>query len=69
MPIFEYKCLKCGNLVEFLETSGSAKGKACPHCGSKNLQKQFSTFAPRIKEGSSKKCFGCTDDSCPHSGR
>jgi hypothetical protein len=30
--------------------------------------KQFSVFAPRIKEGESKKCHGCSDHSCPHAG-
>jgi putative FmdB family regulatory protein len=67
MPIFEYKCSKCGKISEFLENSGSAQDKKCQHCGSTTLQKQFSTFAPRIKEGASKKCHGCTDGACPHS--
>lgn len=69
MPIFEYKCEKCGEKAEFLEKSNSYGAKKCPHCGSNKLEKQFSVFAPRIKEGASKKCISCTDESCPHSRR
>jgi putative FmdB family regulatory protein len=78
MPIFEYKCGKCGRISEFLEPHGSkqplagaepgAARKVCPHCGSRELDKQFSTFALRVKEGDSKRCKSCSDQSCPHSG-
>ena len=71
MPIYEYKCGKCGKINEFLENfSGSrGKGKSCKYCGSKKLEKQMSIFAPQIKEGASKKCYGCSDQACSHSGR
>jgi hypothetical protein len=26
-------------------------------------------FSAQVKEGQSKKCFGCSDNSCPHSRR
>jgi putative FmdB family regulatory protein len=67
MPIYEYKCDQCGKISEFLVASSNSKSKACSHCGGKKLKKQLSVFAPRIKEGASKKCFGCTDNTCPHS--
>ncbi|MDO8301630.1 MAG: zinc ribbon domain-containing protein [Sedimentisphaerales bacterium] len=69
MPIFEYKCRDCGKISEFLESSSSTAKRACEHCGGGKLDKQFSTFAPRVKEGESKKCHGCSDNSCPHAGR
>ncbi len=67
MPVFEYKCVDCGKISEFLVNAGGNTPKGCSHCGGKKLEKQFSVFAPRIKEGQSKKCHGCSDHSCPHS--
>ena len=69
MPIFEYKCDECGKVSEFLENSGSKAARNCTHCGSKKLRKQFSVFAAQVKEGTSKRCFGCSDEKCPHAGR
>jgi len=68
MPIYEYKCGKCGKISEFLESSGSKVNKSCPHCGSKKLEKQFSVFTPGIKAGNSKRCQGCGDNTCPYTG-
>jgi len=69
MPIYEYKCDQCGKISEFLVTFGDTRAKTCSHCGAKKLHKQLSVFAPRIKEGDSKKCLGCTDNTCPHSAQ
>jgi putative FmdB family regulatory protein len=68
MPIFEYKCEKCGRISEFLENHGSKAKRQCSHCGGEKLTKQFSVFAPRVKEGQSRRCHGCADHSCPHAG-
>jgi putative FmdB family regulatory protein len=65
MPIFEYKCSKCGRISEFLEKAGDTAKKRCPYCGG-DLNKQFSIFAAQAKERQSKKCLSCTDISCPH---
>jgi putative FmdB family regulatory protein len=66
MPIYEYKCSKCGRISEFLENSGSPVAKKCAHCGSEKLEKRFSTFSARVADGPSKKCHGCSDFKCPH---
>jgi hypothetical protein len=29
----------------------------------------LSVFSAQVKAGQSKKCFGCSDNSCPHSKR
>ncbi len=44
MPIYEYICDDCSKKFEVRVSSHKAKS-ACPHCGSKSLTKQFSTFA------------------------
>jgi putative FmdB family regulatory protein len=46
MALFEYKCLDCGKVSEFLVFSSSDE-LSCPLCGSKNLDKLLSTFAVR----------------------
>ena len=67
MPIYEYKCDECGKVTELLETSGNRGGRKCVHCGGNKLTKQMSVFSAQVKAGQSKKCFGCSDDKCPHS--
>ena len=35
MPLYEYKCLKCGRNTEKIESVSGPHLKKCPHCGSK----------------------------------
>ena len=35
MPLYEYKCLKCGRHTEKIEPVGGPHLKKCPHCGGK----------------------------------
>lgn len=35
MPLYEYKCLKCGRNTEKIETVAGPHLKKCPHCGGK----------------------------------
>jgi len=46
MPIYEFKCKKCGNLYESLcfRSNGEDKGP-CPHCGGNESEKQLSIFS------------------------
>jgi putative FmdB family regulatory protein len=59
MPIFEYKCNKCGHKTEFLEKSGSKGKHVCEKCGGKEMQKLFSTFSATSGSKSD------SSDSCP----
>lgn len=43
MPIYDYKCKKCGEQFEIL-IRGKEK-PSCPKCGSKSLKKLISGFA------------------------
>jgi putative FmdB family regulatory protein len=35
VPLYEYKCLKCGRTTEKLESVSGPHLKKCPHCGGK----------------------------------
>ncbi len=43
MPLYEYKCKKCGNSFEEL-VFGEEKVK-CPKCGSEEVEKLLSVFS------------------------
>jgi putative FmdB family regulatory protein len=48
MPIYEYKCQKCGEKFEAyqpLNTSDDAVN--CPKCGANHPKRQVSVFAPK----------------------
>ena len=47
MPIYEYKCQKCGRLTSvFQKSMGSGLGRArCKACGSRQLERAISAFA------------------------
>jgi putative FmdB family regulatory protein len=62
MPIYEYTCLSCQQPSELLLKSASAKPE-CPHCGSGDLERRFSTFAAHDGASPSKSCQ--VGESCP----
>jgi len=68
MPIFEYKCDNCQTVTPFLEKHNAKNNRKCSNCGSENLKKQFSTFAPRVKQSAGNtKCQACpSGHTCPN---
>lgn len=43
MPIYEYECLNCGGLSEFIEgVSGRTRDRLCKHCGGVSLRRVLS---------------------------
>ena len=46
MPLYEYACHKCHRQFELLIRSSETP--ACPHCGSRKLEKQLSVPAAHI---------------------
>ena len=45
MPIYSYKCKDCGKIFDLLLGVTREKTELkCKKCGSKNIEKQFSTF-------------------------
>lgn len=66
MPIYEYKCKKCGNVFEHLARTSSDSAKKCSKCGADNIVKQFSTFSTSDSSSSSYCPTGtCPTSSCP----
>jgi len=45
MPIYEYRCIECGEEFEaFVRLSQARVEIKCPHCQSKEVRKTFSIF-------------------------
>ncbi len=71
MPIYEYKCKKCGKVFEHLARNADDAPASCAHCGAAELEKQFSAFA--INMGGTagaampEKCGSCPSaGACPY---
>jgi len=66
MPIFEYKCKKCGHITEFLESSAAGRKHVCEQCESSDLQKLLSSFATgQSSSSTSQKDGSCPTGTCP----
>jgi putative FmdB family regulatory protein len=48
VPLYEYKCLKCGRKTEKIENVNGPHLKKCPHCGGK-VEAMFSAPAIQFK--------------------
>lgn len=68
MPIYEYRCEKCGQVDEFL-ILGKQEQLSCKQCGGETLTKLLSAHntlsrsSPRFAEPGSGSCCG-TPNSC-----
>ena len=63
MPIYEYKCEKCGTKHDFFHKSTQASEEvACPNCKSLENKKLFSSFSASM--GGSSSYSSCADRSC-----
>ncbi len=67
MPVFEYKCNKCGNRFEMLFKSAALeKDVVCPECFTSDIRKVISRVAFKMPEVPSMTFTdsGCSDGSC-----
>jgi putative FmdB family regulatory protein len=65
MPLYEYRCNKCGKGFEKLTSfRDAAKEQTCPICGSTNVERLVSSFAVGTKSGGSTECPTCTSGVC-----
>ncbi|HIJ72290.1 MAG TPA: zinc ribbon domain-containing protein [Planctomycetes bacterium] len=65
MPIFEYKCNKCGHEMEFLEKGNSKKKHVCKKCGGSDMKKLFSGFSVGRSDSTSQGADSCPTGTCP----
>jgi len=48
VPIYEYRCRKCGEEFEqYRPLSGSDKDIKCPRCGEQHPERHFSFYSPK----------------------
>ncbi|MBN2344901.1 MAG: zinc ribbon domain-containing protein [Candidatus Aminicenantes bacterium] len=70
MPVYEYKCRKCGAEFEkFFRSLAAAKNVKCEKCGSSQVTKLITccSVSSRGKGGgsdSSSSCGSCSGDTC-----
>ena len=65
MPIYEFKCRKCGKTFDVLFRSRDEKVIVdCPECKSTRTQRLMSAFAPLWDSDRSSRCFGATAFAC-----
>jgi putative FmdB family regulatory protein len=49
VPIYEYSCKDCAERFEELVSTSAAEKVACPSCGSRQVDRVYSTFATEWK--------------------
>ena len=49
MPIYEYRCSKCGFQKEFLQRLNEAPHISCPECGKRTLKKMVTAAGFQLK--------------------
>lgn len=59
MPLFKYRCTKCGNIIEVLEKVNAQGRHTCEKCGNRRMEKMMSAFS--VGAGNQ----GGTGSSCP----
>ena len=56
MPIFEYRCLKCGSHFEKVQKTGEEGETKCPQCGYGEVKRELSSFSTKGAKSASD-CF------------
>ncbi len=71
MPIYEYACQDCGTKFEkLIRRDSDLEQLACPSCGEAHLQREHSTFAPKMGASRSAAPAMCpSGGTCPTPGK
>jgi len=57
MPIYEYRCWKCGDVFEKIQkVEEGAESLKCPYCGAQKPEKVLSSFSSSKRSESSSSC-------------
>ncbi|MBW1803754.1 MAG: zinc ribbon domain-containing protein [Deltaproteobacteria bacterium] len=68
MPIYEYRCNKCGKCFEQIVFASDADSvQECPHCGKKETSRILSSFSCG-SSGSGEGLGGALSSGCAPSG-
>ncbi|MDI6871642.1 MAG: zinc ribbon domain-containing protein [Bacillota bacterium] len=68
MPLYEFRCTKCG--AQFEELCSAEARPGCPKCGATEVKRLFSAFATksggefRSSTQGGGSCAGCAGGSC-----
>lgn len=65
MPIYEYKCQKCGHCFEYLHFAGEEAPPQCPQCDAAEVKRELSCFSSGA--GASGSGLGSLSSSGGHS--
>lgn len=68
MPIYEFKCSRCGHVFEFLHLSRDEEYARCPVCGEVKTEKLLSTFSSFSSSQSQGAGSITSSSSCGSSG-
>ena len=63
MPLYEYKCKRCGHSFEHLARTHREPAPQCPKCGARNPKKRLSAFS--TSAGSREDTGSCSTGTCP----
>jgi putative FmdB family regulatory protein len=65
MPLYEYRCEKCGHQFERLVSIREAKrGQQCPSCGGEQVRKLMSVCAARVGNSAASGYPTCPTGTC-----
>jgi len=69
MPIYEYKCLDCGEKFEALRSMKDSDSPiACQNCASDHTSRTITVFyaqsGGRVIAGGNSSCMNCSSNSC-----
>jgi putative FmdB family regulatory protein len=57
MPIYEYRCKKCGEVFErFMKVNEKGGSLTCPYCGGRKAEKVLSSFSSSKGSESASSC-------------
>jgi putative FmdB family regulatory protein len=64
MPLYTYRCRKCGQEKEYLVMGGRGEPKECPKCGGKKMERKLGAFRCGGSSGKPSSTGSCSATSC-----
>ena len=65
MPIYEFRCLECNEIAEFLFTSSKKRVEVkCPHCGGCELERVLSAANVSVPSSNATKTASASNRTC-----